>query len=365
MSKSIFMLLVTGFLVHAPTRYLLSMDVSAPDYENCYTVHTDSMITIEDFWRELQKTETMLVQTSRSIFRERAGRIFEGVNLERADLILLLRMSFGLNTDGFTVDDYHVRYPYSSRELIADQLQSLADSGYVSRKDTLPEFRLTEKGLTLVNHYMNETGTMIQTLEIDGITKGEVETLIEMDHNILDALVDNMGEHNSPILKNRLGGIQPDYSEKQLWHHWQIIWSILAALEDEQEYFRKRNNIDPFAWYIRRNLWFISQRPWLGGPQTTEGFVGYFNSYAPVKDAEEKIENTTRRMRAAGWLETEGDTLKLTREGLQDHEEDERQVMERFFNRWPELSQDEIEEVYTIVSRLNDTLEQMKRAAES
>ena len=365
MSKSFFLLFVAGLLVHAPSGYLFSDDEPAASSETCSSVRPDSMVGVKDLWWELQKAETMLVQTSRSLHRERAGRIFEGVNLERSHLILLLRMSFGLNTDGFTAGDYHLRYPFSSRELIIDQLYILADSGYVSIKDTSDAFSLTEKGSKLVTTYMNETGELIQLLEISEITNAEIQTLIEMDHKILDALVENMGGYNSPILKNRLGGVQPDYSEQRLWHHWQIIWSILAALEDEQEYFRKSNNIDPFAWYIRRNLWFISQRPWLGGPQTTEDFVGYFNSYAPVKDAEKKIDTATRAMRSDGWLESEGDTLKLTREGLHEHEKDERQVMERFFNRWPELSQDEIERVYAIVSRLNNILEQMKQPAES
>jgi len=365
MSKSYLLLLVAGLLVFAPSRYLFSKHTPAADCETCSPVSPDSLVAVEDLWRELQKAETMLVQTSRSVFRERAGRVLEGVNLDRSHLILLLRTSFGLKTDGFTAGDYHVRYPFSSRALIADRLQTLADSGYLSRKDTLPVFRLTEKGSKLVNHYMNETGAMIQSLEIDGITNAEINTLIQLDQKILDALVEHEGSHDSPILKNRLHGIQPDYSEQQLWHHWQLIWSILAALEDEQEYFRKSNNIDPFTWYIRRNLWFINRRPWLGGPRTVEDFVGYFNSYAPVKDAEKKIESATRAMRSAGWLESESDTLKLTREGLNEHEEDEQQVMERFFDRWPKLSQDEIARVYAIVSRLNHFLEQMKRTAGS
>jgi hypothetical protein len=67
----------------------------------------------------------------------------------------------------------------------------------------------------------------------------------------------------SQLFHHRLRGLHPAYDPPQLWHHWQRVWAMLAAREDEREYVRQQRNLPPLVWFIRRQIWFVHRRPWL------------------------------------------------------------------------------------------------------
>ena len=66
-------------------------------------------------------------------------------------------------------------------------------------------------------------------------------------------------------------------------------------------------------------------------------------------------------MTSVGWLEINDEKLQLSEKELNEHDDDEKQVIESFFDRWPNISQDEIERVYILVLKPNNYLEGLKK----
>lgn len=252
------------------------------------------------FWKELQRAETLLVQTSLSLNQERRSKLFDGIELERPLLISLIRMSSGLNVNGFTPSDYQIRYPFSSGELIEDRVNKLVDLGYLAKDENSENYRLSQQGLSLMRHYVSEIGAIIQSLDTEVMSKDEIDQIISLNHKILAGLEENIPEYGSPIFVNRLLGFQPDYSTKELWHHWQLVWTMLAALADEEEHIRQSQNLDPVVWFARRKIWLIDRMPWLADSVTAESLSRDLQNYAPADNTKAKVDAAIKQMKRYG-----------------------------------------------------------------
>jgi hypothetical protein len=318
-----------------------------------------SDIKLLDFWKELQKAETLLVQTSIKYNKEQSGEIFANVTLERPLLILLIRTSSVLNIKGFTANDYLIRYPFSSTELITVELEKLVAQGFISKRDNSSIYLISKTGLEVVNHYIQERGNIMDLLDLGQLKTEEINELLEIDHRIVNAISLGASKENNPILYNRLSGLQPNYTPRKLWHHWQLVYTIMAFQDDAIEHVRKSKGLDPLTWSIRRNVWFVEKRPWLAKSVTFEGLVGGSQNYAPQEDPETKIAESIDALKKVGWLIEEDNEYHLTKEGLIAQDKDQELIMKLFFSKWPEISKLEMNRVYQSVKMLNNHLEEL------
>lgn len=330
-----------------------------------YLKHADTtQVDLTMFWTELQKAETLLVQTSIKYNKERSGKIFENVTLERPLLILLIRMTSGLDVENFTAEDYLVRYPFSCLNLITVEIEKLVAQGFIKKREEPSKYFISEKGIEVVNHWIQERGNIMELLDLGEMTQEEINQILEIDHRILNAISMDVSKESNPILYNRNSGLQPKYTPRKLWHHWQLVWTILAFHEDVIENVRKSKGINPLTWSIRRGVWFVNRRPWLADSVTFEGLVSGSQNYAPQKDPETKIKKSIEALKKVGWLIETDNEYHLTKEGLVAHDKDEELIMEQFFSKWPKISTMEMGKIHKSLKKLNTHLEKLAKLVE-
>jgi hypothetical protein len=314
---------------------------------------------LHETWTQVQRAETSLVLTSAYSNRQRHRNILADVPLDRESLTLLIRTAFALNQNGFRPQDYLVRYPFSSVAAIRAGLEKLVEAGYVAQTGD-NDFAPNDAGKRIVNHWMSESGKLMHQLDLGATTNDKVQKLLDYDHRIVEGLTNSERPHGNPILNNRLQGVHPQYKPRQLWHHWQLVLTMIAAREDEEEFIRQTRQIDPLVWFARRQIWFADRRPWLARALTFDRLLNRAVGYSPIENAAEVLTAAVHALKEKGWLRDEGDEYRLTSDGLAAHDADEDELISNFLARWPAFTQEEVKELHTIASGLNEHLAELQ-----
>jgi hypothetical protein len=290
------------------------------------------------------------------------SQLFVGVELDRAAKALLTRMASGFDPQNLRARDYFMRYPFSSIEAIEAGLEHLVEGG-VAEAQGEGRYALSVLGERVMQHWMDTVSSMIRSLDVGAVPPADIQRLLDYDRRILEALQAASRPHGQPIFHHRLRGLHPSYDPLQLWHHWQLVWTMIAAHEDEQEYIRQQRGLSPLVWFIRRQTWFAHRRPWLvRGGLTLENLVRRATGYSPVDRAEEACAQAVAELKARDWLETRGKEFRLTTAGLAACDKDEGEIDTNFLSCWPAFSKDELEELLDISTRLNNHLEELRRS---
>ena len=203
----------------------------------------------------------------------------------------------------------------------------------------------------------------IKDIDYGSVSVTEQETILTLDRSILASLKSNTSEVSHPIFYNRLNGFHPDYQQGHIWLHWQKVWTMLAALKDEEENLRKAWGIDPLVWFARRKIWFRYRMPWLGEDVTAEDIIKDAVGYIPLQNAAAEVQDALAILQKVGWVELIGDQLYLTEQGLSAHDKAEEIIMNSFFDKWPNFSDEQIENYGAILKKLNNHLEYLKSLA--
>ena len=312
-------------------------------------------------WTELQRAETLLFHAAAVRHGEGMRALFDGSEVHGPSRNLLIRAGCGFPPNALRSEDYLVRYPFSSAEGIRSLFAELVEAG-VARESEEAGFALTERGVELVRTWMERVAGMMTDLDLGDVTSSDVDELLEFDRQIVESLRASDGGHGSPVLSSRLRGVRPDYTVPALWHHWQRVWTILAASEDEEEHVRRRRNIDSIVWFVRRQLWFVHRRPWRARARTLEGLVTRATGYAPVEDANEVCAAALARLVGSGEAEQSADGLRLTAGGLALCDEDELEIDTNLLARWPTWDEREVGRLTQLVERLNRRLLELIQA---
>lgn len=315
---------------------------------------------LQETWIQVQRAETLLIQTAAYANREQYRAIFANVSLKRDPLQLLLRTTYGCNLNGFQPEDYLARYPYSSVAAIQAALEELVAAGFMDKLG-LQLFAPNDAGKQVVYHHMQEIGRLINTLDLGQTTGDDIQKLLAYNHQIVEGLIHSERPHGNPILSQRLQGLHPQYESRQLWHHWQLAWTMIAAREDEEEFIRQKRQTHPLVWYVRRQIWFTDRQPWLARALTFEQLLQRAVGYAPVENAKEALTDAIHHLQEEGWLREAGDEFRLTEAGLATQDHDEAEVITNFLARWPALSPAEAAELQTIAFQLNEHLANLRR----
>ncbi len=308
---------------------------------------------LRDVWTTLQKAETMLFRAAAMQNMEQFRSLYEGVSLEEPSRGYLIRMLCGFDPQNLSARDYQVRYPFSSVEAIQAELETLVASGHAEVKGT-DHYAATEPGVQMVRLWMQRVSALMQSLDLGDILLDDVHKFLDYDRRILEAMKSASRPHSKPIFNHRMRGLHPEYDPPLLWHHWQMVWSMLAASEDEEDYLRQQRGIDPLVWFARRQVWFIHRRPWRARIRNLDDLASRVQGYSPLAQADQASAQAVEDLQARAWIETVGDEFRLTAEGLAACDEDERQIDQNFLSWWPQFKDEEIEEILDLSTRLNN-----------
>jgi hypothetical protein len=204
---------------------------------------------------------------------------------------------------------------------------------------------------------------MIQSLDLGDVTATDVQRLLAYDRRILEALQAASPPQGNQIFGHRLRGMHPSYEPPALWHHWQLAWTMAAASEDAEEYVRKLRGLAPLVWFVRRQIWFAHRRPWRARALTLEALVRRATGYSPLDQAENACAQAIQELQERAWLQALDEEYRLTEQGLAVCDQDEREVDEHFLSGWPAFSDDEVQELLDITTRLNERCSELIRQA--
>jgi len=306
-------------------------------------------------WTNLQMAETLLFHAAAVTHPRAMQSLFDGFEAQGPARDLLIRAGSGFPAECLRPEDYLARYPFSSIAAIREVLDELVELGSATLRADAYDW--SDRGIGAVRVWMERVAAMMSDLDLGDVSPSDVEALIRFDVRVVEALVKSDRPHGDPILRCRLQGIRPaPDAEPALWHHWQRVWTILAASEDEEEHVRRGRGTDPMVWFIRRQLWFIHRRPWRARARTLEGLTARATGYAPVEDAEETCKAALARLVDRGEVEESADGLRLSARGLSICDEDELEVDTNLLARWPTWDEPEIERLQQLVERLTRRL---------
>ncbi len=317
-----------------------------------------------EIWTELQRAETLLFHAAAFRHPKALRALFDGFEVGGPARNLLIRAGSGFPANALRAEDYFARYPFSSVEGIRAVFEELVESG-VAEDVANDAFALTERGVRLVETWMNRVAAMMTDLDTGDVTSLDVDELLAFDRRIVESLQASDRMRESSVLSYRLRGVRPDYTVPALWHHWQRVWTILAASEDEEEHVRRRRDVDPMVWFVRRQLWFVHRRSWRAHARTTlDGLAARATGYAPVEDAEETCTPALAWLVERGEVVESADGLRLTPTGLATCDGDELEIDTNLLARWPAWGEEEVERLQGLVDRLNRRFLELMRTGQ-
>ena len=308
--------------------------------------------TSRGIWTELQRGETLLIHATLVSQPERWRALFDGLNVDGPARALLIRVGSGFPADAIRPEEYLARYPFADIEAIRAGLGDLVRLGLAVDRG-VDGFALSEEGLRIVRTWMHRVGESVSDLDLADLSSADAAELVDFDQQIVDALAVGPRPCGDLVFSNRLRGVRPDYTRPALWHHWQRVWTILGASEDEEEHVRRKRGLDPLVWFVRRQLWFIDRRPWRVRAVTADGLAARATDYAPFRDAE------ARCAWAVAWLTDHeharavDDGLRLTESGLAACDADESEIDRNLMERWPVWGAEDVSRLRDLVDRLN------------
>jgi len=315
---------------------------------------------MKTLWDRVQRIETLMVQAAAINHRELATKHLSDFGIKRGiHENLLIRMGSGFDPGCIQAEDYHRRYPFSSKERIGAALSEMEKQLAWAEQLQGDAYRFTKLGVKIVTTWMHNMGAMIMTSPLGSLQKDDVDRLIEYDLRILEAMEARERPHNRHVFQSRLKGIQPDYRTPEMWHHWQLVWTMICCREDEEIFIQKRTSLTPLEWFIRRQLSFIDLRPWLvRGPLNVDFLARRANGYSPLDDPEREVRAALDELNTRGWLvEMEGQ-FRLNEAGMAAFEKDEGLVERNFEALWPDFGE-ETEAFEDLLLRFNQHFESL------
>jgi len=316
-------------------------------------------MNMREIWIELQRAGVLVFRAASAFDGEAISAAFDEFVVAGEVREILIRLGCGYSPSRLRPEVYASRYPYSDVAAIRALLLQLVDAG-LAEEGSHSSFSLTQKGIGEIQAWYERMALALSGPDLAGITRSEIEELIEADREIVAFLDSNRGYHGSPVLDHRLKAVLPDFSRPALWHHHFHTWTIQAAQEDEGEHVRIARDVDWIEWFVRRQLWFIDRRPWLARARTFERLAHYLESYAPIEDAEAACREAFDRLATRGEAEAHAEGLRLTPQGLTTCDGDELEIDTNLLARWPEWSHEKLTRLHEILDRLNARFEQIR-----
>jgi len=320
---------------------------------------------LRETWNAVRKAEARLVQTGVRLRPKDAPDLREGLQIAPDLQQVFARTVYGFDPKRIRAQDYLVRYPFSSVNVIELQLRALVDAGVFTGPHG-DAYAVTDEAEAHFRLHTERVGESVDRLDLGDIGEEQVRKLLAYDHRILDGIRQSVKTDPSPIFEHRLKGLRLEYDPPRRWHHWQLAWTMVAAHEDAEERIRVARGIEPLVWFARHELWFTARCPHRARMRSCADLARVAERYAPLEDAETDCRAAIETMRQRGRIEGQGDACRLTEQELERADRDEAEIEELFFARWPEFMDAELAETREISEAISRRCEELvARAVDS
>lgn len=305
-------------------------------------------------WTEVQRAETLLFQSAVRTHIEDYRAIINSLKFPPDLVHIMIRMVSGFNSQRIRAADYLQRYLFSDLEAITAKLESCVEHELMARK---PDgvYVATEIGYRNVKNWMESTGKIISRLPLEGTLADDAHTLVACDYRVVSHMAQAASPEEYPIFANRLQGLCPDYDPLHIWHHWQLVWTMIAAREDTNWRVCREKSMAPLACFFHRQLWFRDRRPWLarGRLHTLKDLTAWAERYSPLPGGVTACAEAIEQLTAQGWIDPSAKHFQLNDAGLFAGDAAESAMDADFLCLWPELTLEELETWHTAALRLN------------
>jgi hypothetical protein len=305
-------------------------------------------------WTEVQRAETMLFQSAFQTNIEDYRAMMTSLKGPPDSVAIMIRMVSGFNSQRIRVADYLQRYPFSSLEVITAELETCVEHELMTRKPN-GEYAATEIGYNNVKTWMEYTGKIMSRLPLEGSLVDDAQTLVACDYRVVANMAKTASLEKYPILINRLHGLCPDYEPLQLWHHWQLVWTMLAAREDISWRVCLEKGMTPLAFFFHRQLWFRDRRPWRARRRlhTFKDLVALAERYSPLSGGVIACTDAIEQLTTQRWIDPGVKYFKLNETGLTAGDTVESAIDFEFLFLLPQLTREELETWHNAAQRLN------------
>ena len=304
------------------------------------------MTQLADVWRSLHRAESTLVAAGVRADPAPLRAYFDGLPVERHLAGAIFRLASGFDGRHLRVADYGTRYPFSPPELIEATFTALVDVGWLAEGPG-GVYALTDAGRATVTTYYGIVAGGVDRLTPSSVSLEDIAFLLAADRRLVEEVAAASSPAERPILTHRLRGLRPPWEPARLSHHWQRIWTLVAAHEDAEETVRRGHKMGALVWFARRQIW--RGRFAVGGVDDLAQVAG---RYAPV-DAQ-ACAAALASLVAEGIAMQEGDRYRLTADGAEYFAADETEIERMFFGWWPDLTDDERARLLSITQQLNE-----------
>jgi hypothetical protein len=194
---------------------------------------------------------------------------------------------------------------------------------------------------------MESTGKIISRIPLEGTLADDARTLVAYDYRVVSHMAQAASPEEYPIFANRY--------PLHIWHHWQLVWTMIAAWEDASWRVCREKSMAPLAWFFHRQLWFRDRRPWLarGRLHTLEDLTAWAERYSPLPGGVTACAEAIEQLTAQGWIDPGAEHFQINDAGLGAGDATESAIDADFLCLWPELTLEELEAWHTAAQRLN------------
>jgi hypothetical protein len=308
-----------------------------------------------DMWHLIQSTYRSIFMARRKLHNTPPpiAQILEVFPMQHAtpgDIFPLLYMMDNYNREALSTDDYRVRNCYDNPAVIERQLQALAADGFLGANGS--GFRVTQKGMELY-HFVQKLirpRWTLPPLQMDA----EIRQILGRMKQLVDVTfaVGAPPSNWSMVKRRNYGMSMPDdahpleHFEWRVYVEWRVydLWSYRddAHLATWQDY-----GVSPFAWEALSHIW--------NGQADT--LTALLEKLAYREYSAEQWAGFLQELIDRSWITLDGEKYTLTETGQSVRDEAEKQTDAYFYAPWAQVPEEDIADLRTLLTRLQDALQ--------
>lgn len=244
--------------------------------------------------------------------------------------------------DSFDAEQAQRFTPYNHPLQTRERIERLAELDLLTELDD-GRYRLTEDGRALIEGFFEVAHDGLS--ELRPLPEDDLVQLRQLLERIVQATLSAPNPVDKPAL-NTSRWTDPGAGGSEAARIDQYITDLYRYRDDAHVAAWQAYNIDGAAWEALTLVWqeeaatageLLDARP-------NRGFT--------VKDYADALESLADR----GWLQKDGTGYQLTAEGRQVREEAEAETDRLFYGGWSTLSADELDQLGSLVTRMNDNV---------
>jgi predicted transcriptional regulator len=276
------------------------------------------------------------------LHQPQTGPAFDEYGLNKPGYFFTLWTALSLEPGAISTAKIRKQFPYTSPAVYDERLANLVQDGMMAATDEPGEYAMTEKG----RHALITVDTIfVETL-------GQIEFLPAEEMNHLTELVTRLSDTS---LKAEKPGMKWALQRSHNLHRGRESTTVrLDEGLDDMNAFRDDAHLATFLPLdVSGPAWEALSYLWRGEQNTPAGLA----EQLPFRGwGEEGYAAAYNELVAKGWATPGDDGYTITEAGRQVREQSETETNNLFFAPWSALSNDELQELDTLLTRLRERI---------